>query len=208
MTAFIIVKTFDDDSPVYVYHMLAGMSLSFLVLLRILWGVVGTKHAKFSGFTLNPLELIAYLKGILTGNKKRWAGHNPASSWAGIFMMLMALGLGITGYLMTSGADKETFEDVHELFADGFIILVILHVVGIAVHTIRHHEMIGLSMVDGKKVDVPAEQVIPSSRPAFGILLIACMIAFGLYLNKNFDSSSSTLQFFGTTLQLGESEDE
>lgn len=206
LTAFIIAKTIDDDSIWFNYHSLAGFTLGFLVLLRIVWGVFGTQHARFSGFVLNPMDLINYFKGILTGKKKRWAGHNPASSWAAVIMMVLALGLAVTGYLMTSGPDKETFEDLHELFANGFIIVVVLHVAGIILHSILHQEMIALSMVDGKKADVPMAQTITSSRSSFGILLIGLVVVFGLHLFKNYDSQNGSLQFFGTTLQLGESE--
>jgi cytochrome b len=206
LTAFVIAKTIDDDSVWFNYHSLAGLTLGFLVLLRILWGFFGTKHARFSGFALKPIDLINYFKGILVGEKRRWAGHNPASSWAGIIMMLMALGLATTGYLMTSGPNKETFEGVHELLANGFIVVVVLHVAGIILHTIRHQEMIGLSMIDGRKADVAIDQTIPSSKSKFGILLVGLVVVFGLHLIKNYDSQTQSLKFFGTTLQLGENE--
>ncbi|MBN8535782.1 MAG: cytochrome b/b6 domain-containing protein [Deltaproteobacteria bacterium] len=206
LTSFIISKTVDDDSPWFNFHSLAGLTLGFLVLLRILWGIFGTKHARFTGFALNPMDLVNYFKGILTGEKKRWAGHNPASSWAGITMMVLALCLAVTGYLMTSGPNKETFEDIHELFANGFIIIVVLHVAGIVLHTIRHQEMIGLSMFDGKKANVSGDQTISSSKSAFGILLIGLVVAFALFLFKNYNSQTRSLQFFGTTLQLSESD--
>ncbi len=206
LTGFIIAKTVDDDSSWFNYHSLAGLTLGFLVLLRIVWGVLGTRHARFSSFALNPTDLVSYFRGIISGEKKRWAGHNPASSWAAIIMMTFALGLAVTGYLMTSGPDKETFEDIHELFANGFIIVVVLHVAGIVLHTIRHQEIIGLSMVDGKKVDIASDQRISSSKSPFGILLIGLVVAFGLHLFKNYDAQNRTLQFFGTTLNLGENE--
>lgn len=206
LTGFIIAKTVDDDSSWFNYHSLAGLTLGFLVLLRIVWGVFGTQHARFSGFSLNPLDLISYFKYILSGEKKRWTGHNPASSWAAILMMIFALGLAVTGYLMTSGANKETFEDIHELFANGFIVVVVLHVAGIILHTIRYQEMIGLGMIDGKKVEVPIDQTISSSRSAFGILLIGLVVVFGLHLFKNYDNQNRSLHLFGTTLQLDKSE--
>ncbi len=207
LTGFIIAKTVDDESPWFNYHSLAGLTLGFLVLLRILWGLFGTKHARFTGFALNPLELVSYFKGIMTGNKKRWTGHNPASSWAGLTMMFLALGLALTGYLMTSGPNKESFEDAHELFANGFIIVVMLHIAGIVLHTFRHQEMIGLSMIDGKKADIAMDQVIPTSKTPFGILLMGLVVAFGLHLFKNYDGQTRSLQFFGTTLQLSENEE-
>ncbi len=208
LTGFIIAKTIEDDSPWFSYHSIAGLTLGFVVILRIIWGVFGTKYARFSGFALNPMDLVNYFKGILSGDKTRWAGHNPASSWAGVIMMVMAFGLAVTGYFMTSGPDKESFEDIHELFANGFIIVVVLHIAGIVLHTIRHKELIALSMVDGKKAEISLDQTIPSAQSAFGILLIALIVAFGLNLFKNYDSAAGTLKFFGTTLQLSEAEGE
>ena len=204
LTAFVIAKTVDDDSSWFGTHSLAGLTLGFAVLLRFVWGFVGTQHARFSDFSLNPQDLLNYFKAMLTGSKKRWAGHNPASSWAALTMMLMALGLAVTGYLMTSGGEKETFEDVHELLANGFVIVVVLHVTGIMLHTLRHKEMIGLSMLDGKKADVAEADTIVGSRPFVGVLLLALVVSFGIHLVKNYNSQTGSLQFFGKTLQVGE----
>ncbi len=206
LMGFVIAKTVDDDSSWFNYHSLAGLTLGFLVLLRIVWGFFGTQHARFSGFNLKSMDLVAYFKEILSGGKRRWAGHNPASSWASLIMMLLAFSLAITGHLMTSGPDKESFEDVHELLANGFIVFVVLHIAGIVLHTIRHKDMIGLSMIDGKKANIAKDQTITSSRSAFGIVLIGLVVAFGLHLFKNYDSQACRLQLFGTTLQLGENE--
>ena len=198
--AFIIGKTVDEDSATYPLHMMLGLTLGFLVLLRILWGVFGSRHAQFKNWALNPMDLIAYFKGILSGEKKRWAGHNPASSWAALTMMALGLGLAITGYLMTSAGDALKLKEVHELFANAFIILVLMHIAGIALHTIRFQEMIGLSMLNGKKEQVEPKDEIKSSSSAFGLLLIALVVAFGLNLFKNYDASARTLNFFGTQL--------
>lgn len=207
LIAFMIAKMIDDDSIWFSYHSLAGLTLGFVVLFRILWGFVGTRHARFVKFALNPKDLLSYFKGILSGDKRRWAGHNPASSWAAIAMMFMAIGLSVTGYLMTSGPNKETFEDVHELLANGFIVVTVLHVAGIVLHTLRHNEMIGLSMIDEKKTEVTVDETITNSKPAIGILFVGLAIFFGIYLFKNFDSPSRSLQFFGSTLQIGENEE-
>lgn len=206
LTAFVITKTVDDESAVFSYHMLAGLVLSLLVTLRIIYGIWGTKHARFSGFALNPKDLFNYFKGILRGSKTKWAGHNPASSWAAILMIAMAAGLGLTGYLMTSGPDKETFEDIHELLANGLFVVAVLHIAGIVLHTLRHKEVIGLSMIDGKKTDIATDDVISSSRSGLGVLLLGMVVVFAFHLNRNYDAKSGTLQLLGATLQLGEND--
>ncbi|MGZ3772703.1 MAG: cytochrome b/b6 domain-containing protein [Pseudobdellovibrionaceae bacterium] len=203
LLSFVIGKTVDDDSVIFTYHMLSGLLLGGLVLWRIIWGIVGSKYARFSSFVFKPLELKEYFFGILSGSKKRWAGHNPASSWAAITMFVLGLGLAVTGYLMTSG-NKEAFEDIHEFMANTFIVVVIMHLAGIALHSIRFRDTIALSMVDGKKEITEDISSISSSRHFAGLLLMALALSAGLYLFKNFDSQNKTLHFFGQTLELGE----
>ncbi len=205
IAAFLIAKTVDDESAVFSYHMLAGLLLVFTVLLRILWGFFGTKYSKFTSFALRPKDLLAYFKGVLSGEKQKWAGHNPASSWATIIMFGLALGLGITGSLMANG-QKETFEDIHELMANGFLVVVLLHIAGVFLHGLRHQDGIAMSIVDGAKKDLPAAEAISNSRPGIALFFVGLVLTFATYLVSNFNSQSQTLKLFGTTFQLGESE--
>lgn len=205
VAAFFIAKTIDDDSPSFSYHMLAGLILGFIVVLRVIWGVVGTRYSRLASFALHPKDLVGYFKGILAGDKRKWAGHNPASSWAAIIMFILTLGLGLTGYLMASG-QKEAYEDIHELLANGFLVVVLLHVAGVALHTLRHQDSLALSMVDGTKKDIPATEGISRSRPAVALLFLGLVATFAVHLSRNFDPQQRTLNLFGTTLQLGESE--
>lgn len=207
LLSFVIAKTVDDDSVGFSYHMLAGILLGGLVLWRIFWGTFGSQHARWSGFNLNPLDLKDYFLGILSGSKKRWSGHNPASSWAAITMFVLALGLAISGYLMSTG-NKEAFEDIHEFMANTFIVVVVLHVAGVILHSLRHQDAIALSMIDGKKELPEAKDGLSSSHRFAAMLLLALVLASGIYLYKNFDSQNRTLSVFGQTLQLGENEGE
>lgn len=207
LLSFVIAKNIDDESLIFSYHMLSGLMLGGLVLWRIVWGFIGSEHARFFGFNLNPLQLKDYFLGILSGSKKRWPGHNPASSWAAMTMFTLALSLAITGSLMSTG-NKEAFEDIHEFMANTFIVVAILHVAGVILHSIRHQDMIALSMVDGKKEISESGAAISSSRFFATALLLAFVISSGTYIFKNFDSQNRTLTVFGQTLQLGENETE
>lgn len=205
--AFFIAKTVDDENPVFSYHMLAGLMLGGLVTLRIIWGLFGTKYARFSSFALHPKDLIQYLKGILGGNKKRWPGHNPASSWAALIMMGSAMMLALSGILMTTGY-KESFEDIHELFANAFLVTVLLHIAGVVLHALRHQDGIALTMINGKKEEIKENSEISGHKPVAALLLIVLMGAFGGYLAKNYNTSTNQLNFFGRSLSLGEDEKE
>ncbi len=205
LVAFGIAKTIDDDSIIFSYHMLAGFLIGGLVIWRIFWGFFGSSHARFTGFNLNPLALKDYFLGILSGSKKRWSGHNPASSWAAITMFVLALGLATSGYLMGTGY-KESLEDIHEFMANAFVVIVVMHVAGVLLHSIRHQDAIACSMVDGKKELGNNDQSIPSNRNFSAILLLALFVSAGIYLVNNFDSPNRALNLFGQTLQLGENE--
>lgn len=207
LCAILISKLGDDDSPIYAYHMLAGIMLVFLVCLRFLWGLVGSKNARFTAFPLNPLSLFEYLKGVFQGGAKRWAAYQPASAWAALTMMFLALGLGVTGYFMTTGQGK-SYKEIHELFANAFIVVVLFHLAGLVLHTLRHRDWIALSMLNGKKSEVSEESAIPSARPIVGIVSLVLLLSFGMNLYKNYDSNTRKLNFFGITLNLGENENE
>lgn len=203
VTAFLIAKTVDDESSTFSYHMLAGMTLGLTVVLRLVWGFVGTRYARFSSFALRPHDLVAYFRGIFSGDQRKWAGHNPATSWGTLAMFACALGLGLSGYLMVSGYG-ETFEDVHELLANTFLVFVLFHIAGIALHTIRLRDPIALSMIKGTKHDVSPSEAISNSKPAIAILFLALVAAFAFYLVSNFDRQTRKLSVVGIHLQLGE----
>ena len=71
-------------------HVWAGYAVAIAVVLRLLWGFVGTKHARFSNFVTGPRAVFRYLSGIRSGSAKRYLGHNPAGA-AMILALLFSL---------------------------------------------------------------------------------------------------------------------
>ncbi|TNE78085.1 MAG: cytochrome b [Gammaproteobacteria bacterium] len=207
VVAFAIGNTVDDESALFSYHMLAGLMLSFLVVWRLVWGFIGTTHARFSDFSLRPRELANYFRGLLSKDQRTWRGHNPASSWAAVTMMSLAVGLGITGYLMRSGLAGEDLEEVHELLANGFLLVVLLHLAGIVLHTSKHRDPIWKSMLDGQKLHVPEASQPISPRRVSGVFFLALSLGFAIYLLQNFNADTRELNLFGSRLYLSEAEE-
>jgi cytochrome b len=202
VTAFTIANV-ADESLAFPYHMLAGALLAALVILRLIWGIAGTRYARFSSFELAPGSLIDYFKAMFRGGTRTWTGHNPASSWAALIMIGCAAGLAITGVLMVNG--HEQYEDVHELLANAFLATALLHVAGVLVHQLRHRDGFAFSMVDGRKQAAETDG-IARARPVAGLVMLALVAALGVYLLRGFDPATGTLRAFGTTLQLHEAE--
>lgn len=203
VAAYAIAKLTDDESSWFSQHMLLGLILFVTALLRVVWGIFGSRYARFSSLPLNPLRLIEYFREILGTKGRIHFAHNPASAWAAVLMIGLALGLGVTGYLMSTG-HKEAFEDVHELMANTFAFVVVAHIAGIILHSIRHRDGIALSMIHGKKENDAGALPIASSHRwvAIGMAGVIGLFAFQVY--KNYDADRAMTSIFGTKLQLGE----
>lgn len=194
----------DDEDPLFQTHMVFGIVALFLLVIRIILGFAGSNHARFANFPLRPGEIAVYIGSALMAKTKRYPGNNPGSAVAAVLMFLLVPALFITGI----GLGGEAFEEVHELFAWGLLAVILLHLMGIAWHTIRHRENIAASMVTGKKAGEPAD-AIRSAQPLLGALLLIASGTWIVALFSNHDSNAATIKLplIGTTLQLGEMED-
>jgi cytochrome b len=208
ITAFAIANLVDDDSARFSLHMLAGLGMVFVVVLRLVWSLIGTRHARLGDLALKPSQLLGYFRGMLSGGSRRWVGHNPASSWAAVAMVGLALGLATTGYLMATGGESDAIKEVHELLANAFLVVVLLHLAGVVAHVLRYRDGLQSTMITGSKPALADDQVPVRSLPVAGAAFVALTLLFMGYLLQNYDAQARTLDLFGSTLQLGENEDD
>lgn len=204
--AFVIANLIEDESSLFALHMWLGGIAAFMVVLRLVWGLVGSRYARFGSFAHGPSELGRYVAGTFTGKAKRYIGHNPGSAVAALLMFVLLLGLGYTGAFMATGG--EAYEEVHEVLAWTMLAVVGVHLAGIVWHTIRHRENIAASMVTGEKQGEPAE-AIPTAHAGVAVAFLALtgLWAGGLYDGYDATTRQVTLPLLGTTLQLGEGEE-
>lgn len=203
--AFAIGNLADDGSSVFPLHMLLGAVMAFMVMLRLVWGFVGSRHARFGSFVFGPMAILEYLKDTVRPGAKRWVGHNPGSSVAIWAMFALTIGLALTGAFMSTG--PHLLEELHEVLAWALAAVVGTHVAGVIWHTVRHRENIIGSMVTGYK-DGDAAQGIASAHPlvALGFVLATGAWAGALVQGYDAPNSAVTLPLLGTTVQLGEGE--
>jgi len=149
--SFILAWVTGDDWKAL--HLWAGYSAAALIAMRLIWGVIGTPHARFSQFVKSPLVVANYLKDIVTGREVRHLGHNPAGGAMIVALLATLIGLCISGWLMTTDAfwGSEMMEDIHETLANLALTLVGLHVAGVLWASFRHHENLIRAMVTGRK---------------------------------------------------------
>lgn len=88
-------------------HIYSGYIVLALIGFRVLWGMVGTRYARFSNFVRSPQTTIAYIKDLFYGRAKRYLGHNPAGA-AMIVALLLSLVVvsysGLKVYAIEEGA--------------------------------------------------------------------------------------------------------
>jgi len=101
LSIFGMFMTGDDFKNV---HMYLGYFVIILILARILWGFLGSKHARFSDFIYNPGTIYEYLRGLVNGSPKHYLGHNPAGGLMAVVMLISLLIATFTG-LKTLGSE-------------------------------------------------------------------------------------------------------
>ena len=93
-TFAIAYLTGDEESRL---HELAGYAVLGLVALRVVWGFIGTRYARFRDFVYRPSAVTAYARGMLAGKPKRYLGHNPLGGAMVIALLISLLATGATG---------------------------------------------------------------------------------------------------------------
>jgi cytochrome b len=111
-------------------HRWSGYLASALVMARIVWGFVGSRHARFADFFPTPARLGSHLRALRAGELPQHRGHNPLGALMMLALLALVLALGLTGWMQGLEAflDMEWLEELHEGLANTLMGLVGLHV--------------------------------------------------------------------------------
>lgn len=143
-------------TPGEIVHRALGGTALALVALRFIWGFIAQNEAAlWRDFFPAPKRLWQHTKALLTGKPYHRMGHSPIGALVMIAMMLLFVGLSVTGMMMTL-TDAFMFDewvgDSHELFAKSLFYLAVLHVFAAIVESFRMKENLPKSMITGKRV--------------------------------------------------------
>ena len=163
-------------------HVWGGYIVGAIVVLRVGWGFVGPRHARFSDFVRSPLVALAYFRDLLYGRARRYVGHSPAGG-AMVIALLVCLAATVATGLVAYGEEgkgplavvmtntnangneaehralakaggeqsESTIGELHGLFANFTVALVVAHIFGVAVASVVHKENLVLAMITGRK---------------------------------------------------------
>ncbi|WP_300827039.1 cytochrome b/b6 domain-containing protein [Helicobacter sp. UBA3407] len=199
-----------DIDTLFLVHIVCGVLFGAGVILRVIWGFIGTKHSRFWDF--NYRGILEYLTSIL-GNKKHYIGHNPASSVAIILMLGFGFLVVFSGLLQygaeqNSGIFAPLFftysyfymgDDLHEFFANCLLFIVAIHFCGSLIDKFWSKGDAIDSMLNGYKRTQKDESVSlnPAQKAIFAFFLLFLFALF-LYLlyPKNILLRPSEQDFF------------
>jgi cytochrome b len=195
--AVLIVFVIADFENLLSYHAVVGYMIGLLFVFRLIWGFMNVRYSRFKDFNFNIKDLLEYMLGIF-GSKKEYTGHNPASSWAIIAMIVLGLasvvsgvivygtqeGMGVLSFLNISlFKDMDMFEDIHELFANAFMAVIFIHIAGVVIDKLLHKSKAVESMIDGyKNGDEKDSLKLTLWQKLFGVLWIGSSIFLLVYL--------------------------
>lgn len=173
VSAFLIAYITEED--LLTVHTWAGYLIAGLLVIRIIWGFIGTHYARFSDFIYSPSTIILFLKNTLSLRAKRYLGHNPAGG-AMVILLIISLLLTTTSGILLLGAEEQAgpvahwftraggfwgkaLEELHEFFANFTLLLVFIHIAGVIVESLIHKENLASAMLNGfKSADTSTHQ--------------------------------------------------
>jgi cytochrome b len=155
--------TADEDALVPV-HVRIGLAVVALVVMRLAWGLVGPRPARFASFVRGPREVLAYARSMVRGRPAVHLGHNPLGGAMVVALIAVLLGLAATGAVAFAGPEfegpltgilsKRTAKDVkevHELLSGALLALIAVHVGGVLVSSVLERQNLVAGMIDGRK---------------------------------------------------------
>ena len=132
-------------------HQTLGWVAAGLIAFRVVWGLIGTRYARFTEFVRAPQAVWAYVKSLRSDQPQHFVGHNPVGAVAVIVLMgLTALSV-YTGWLALADDAAEWVEEAHDLAANTLITLVLVHVMGVLWSSRTHGENLLKAMLTGRK---------------------------------------------------------
>lgn len=222
-------------------HVASGLTVMGVVMFRVLWGLVGSGHARFADFVTGPARVVGYLRSLLGGRPEHHTGHNPAGGWAVLGLLSLALTTAVLGGLTyhepggcrnlgvasEKGPQRGQFlpdsqphspamgqedgekwaaavasqptlpkfgsllcgpmlEEAHEVLATLALGLVGVHVLGVVVSSLLHHENLVRAMLTGRK-QAPATEAPAHPAPQglalnlAGLALLAACVGLSIW---------------------------
>jgi len=116
-------------------HEWVGYTIAALVMVRILWGFIGSERARFRSFYPTRTRIRHHLNALWHRRTDPAEGHNPLGGAMVLALLFMLLLVALSGWMLTWDLfwGEDLLEEVHEAFANLTIFLVGVHVAAVLI---------------------------------------------------------------------------
>ncbi|HJV52385.1 MAG TPA: cytochrome b/b6 domain-containing protein [Noviherbaspirillum sp.] len=156
-------------------HVTLGYTMAGLVGFRILWGLMGTRYARFSSFVRGPKAVAHYLGSLVHGKPEHHTGHNPAGALAILALLGLTLAVAASGWATYNELSGDWLEEAHEAIANIMLAIVGLHVAAVVLSSWLHGENLVRAMFTGRKPGRPEEGIRSAWRTVAALMLVAVL---------------------------------
>lgn len=181
--AFALAWLTSESEELRLVHAFAGGTVVGVVLFRLVWGVLGTHHARFASFLRGPGAVLGYLHGLLRRAAPHATGHNAAGGWAVVGLLALGLLAGASGWLIYEDIGGEWLGELHEGLAATMLTIAALHVAGVAASSLAHRENLVRAMITGWKRGRP-EDAITGAKPLAALAMLGWVAACAWWLAR------------------------
>lgn len=152
--AGVFVANYFFTEPGEDWHTWLGYYATAWLGIRVVWGFVGPRSARWQDFWPTSERLRAHGSALLHRRPYHRLGHSPIGALVMLLMMACIGTLALSGFAMQEvdalwGADWPMW--IHEWAANGLAALVLLHVSAALFESLRLNENLPLSMLTGKR---------------------------------------------------------
>jgi len=180
---FVVAWLTGESEEWRLVHVFAGGAMVGIALFRVLWGLVGSRYALFVDFLRGPQDALSYLKSLLGPKPEHYVGHNPAGGYAIVLLLGLVLLSGASGWLTYQEMGGEWLEELHELAVHAMLVVVLVHLGGVFIGSIAHHENLVRPMFTGMKSGDQTDR-IASARPIAALTLLAWASTVSWWLSR------------------------
>jgi cytochrome b len=140
----------DDDSTL---HEWVGYAVVGLIAARLIWGLIGPRHARFADFLPSPRAALQQVQDIATGRHRVYLGHTPLGALMILNLLLTILLIGATGYMMTTNAfwGIDWVEGAHEGLVGWAEVSILVHIAAVILESFRTGVNLPQAMLTGVK---------------------------------------------------------
>jgi cytochrome b len=169
-------------------HYAFGYSACAIILFRIVWGIVGTRYARFTQFIKGPVATWQHMKSLFVGKQTPDLGHNPVGTLVMISLVILILLISLTGYGIVKDVLGELMSGAHEAISNLALGFVLIHLAAAIIMSFLKKENLVRSMFTGMKQGSP-EQAIRYPMVFVGIgLALAYVYCFYLVVSGSLPS--------------------